>query len=46
MTIVGGINSSAANNYILQYNITSNIWKSVETYGPVKPTSEKMCRQL
>ena len=46
MIIVGGINSTAANNVILQYNITSDVWESVETYGAVKPASKNVCRQL
>ena len=42
MIIIGGINSTTINNFVLQYDITSNEWESLETYGGAKPTSKNM----
>ena len=38
--IIGGLNSTSANSYVLRYNITNNTWDSLETFGGTKPTSK------
>ena len=40
--IIGGLNSTSPNSYVLQYNITNNTWDSLETFGGTKPTSKNM----
>lgn len=42
MVIIGGINSTATNNLVLRYSITSNTWETLETYGGAKPTSKNV----
>lgn len=40
--IIGGLNSTSANSYVLRYNITSNTWDSLETFGGTKPASKNV----
>ena len=42
MIIIGGLNSTSANSFILRYNIADNTWDSLETYGGAKPASKNM----
>ena len=42
MIIIGGLNFTAVNSFVLQYNITNNTWESVETYGGAKPASKNV----
>ena len=39
---IGGLNSTSANSFVLQYNITNNMWDSLETYGGTKPASKNV----
>ena len=40
MIVIGGLNSTSVNSFVLQYNITNDTWYSLETYGGTKPPSK------
>ena len=42
MIVIGGLNSTSVNSFVLQYNITNNMWYSLETYGETKPASKNV----